>query len=93
MWLMTQQPEPDDYLLATGETHSVREFAERAFARVGREIEGSVVNKMVDANLQIAGDVTERRLIDEQLRRVQKMEAVVCKTPTQAACSFLDDAK
>ena len=66
MWLMTQQPEPDDYLLATGETHSVREFAERAFARVGREIEGSVVNEMVDANLQIAGDVTERRLIDEQ---------------------------
>ena len=52
-----------------------------------------VVNEMVDANLQIAGDVTERRLIDEQLRRVQKMEAVVCKTPTQAAFSFLDDAK
>ena len=43
MWLMMQQPEPDDYVLATGETHSVREFAERAFARVGREIvwEGS----------------------------------------------------
>jgi GDPmannose 4,6-dehydratase len=38
MWLMMQQPEPDDYVLATGETHSVREFAEKAFARVGREI-------------------------------------------------------
>ena len=38
MWLMLQQPEPDDYVLATGETHSVREFAEKAFARVGREI-------------------------------------------------------
>jgi GDPmannose 4,6-dehydratase len=35
MWLMTQQPEPDDYVLATGETHTVRAFAERAFAKVG----------------------------------------------------------
>ena len=39
MWLMLQQPEPDDYVLATGETHSVREFVERAFAHVGRRIE------------------------------------------------------
>ena len=38
MWLMLQQPEPDDYVLATGETHSVREFVERAFACVGRRI-------------------------------------------------------
>ena len=35
MWTMLQQPEPDDYVVATGETHSVREFCERAFARVG----------------------------------------------------------
>ena len=35
MWLMLQQPEPDDYVLATGETHSVREFAELAFASAG----------------------------------------------------------
>ncbi len=39
MWLMMQQREPDDYVLATGETHSVREFIERAFAVVGRHIE------------------------------------------------------
>src|SRR6516225_5854659 len=39
MWLIVQQPEPDDYVLATGEEHSVREFAERAFACVGRTIE------------------------------------------------------
>ncbi len=38
MWLMLQQAEPDDYVLATGETHSVREFVERAFAHVGRTI-------------------------------------------------------
>jgi GDPmannose 4,6-dehydratase len=35
MWLMLQQPAADDYVVATGETHSVREFAELAFAHVG----------------------------------------------------------
>jgi len=35
MWLMLQLPEPDDYVIATGETHSVREFLELAFARAG----------------------------------------------------------
>jgi GDPmannose 4,6-dehydratase len=35
MWLMLQQPEPADYVVATGETHSVRELCERAFARGG----------------------------------------------------------
>ncbi len=38
MWLMMQQDAPDDYVLATGETHSVREFVELAFAEVGRKI-------------------------------------------------------
>jgi len=38
MWLITQQPDPDDYVLATGETRSVREFVEEAFAHVGKEI-------------------------------------------------------
>jgi len=38
MWLMLQQPEPDDYVLATGEMHSVREFVEVAFGCVGRQI-------------------------------------------------------
>ncbi|MBI3675220.1 MAG: GDP-mannose 4,6-dehydratase [Proteobacteria bacterium] len=41
MWLMLQQPEPDDYVLATGEAHSVREFVERAFAKIDRNIEWS----------------------------------------------------
>ncbi len=35
MWLMLQQDEPDDFVIATNETHSVREFAELAFSRVG----------------------------------------------------------
>jgi len=35
MWLMLQQDEPDDYVIATGETHSVREFLDEAFGYVG----------------------------------------------------------
>jgi GDPmannose 4,6-dehydratase len=38
MWLMLQQPSPDDYVIATGETHTVREFCERAFAAAGLRI-------------------------------------------------------
>jgi GDPmannose 4,6-dehydratase len=38
MWLMLQQEAPDDYVLATGESHTVREFITQAFAQVGREI-------------------------------------------------------
>jgi len=38
MWLIVQQDEPDDYVLATGEAHSVREFVEKAFTCVGRTI-------------------------------------------------------
>jgi GDPmannose 4,6-dehydratase len=38
MWRILQQSEPDDYVLATGETHSVREFVARAFAETGIEI-------------------------------------------------------
>jgi len=38
MWRILQQPTPDDYVLATGESHSVREFVELAFAEVGRSL-------------------------------------------------------
>jgi GDPmannose 4,6-dehydratase len=38
MWLILQQDEPDDYVLATGEAHSVREFVEKAFTHIGRTI-------------------------------------------------------
>lgn len=39
MWLVLQQDEPDDYVIATGEQHTVRGFAERAFAYAGIELE------------------------------------------------------
>ena len=43
MWLMLQQDKPDDYVIATGETHSVREFLEESFAHVGLNWEKYVV--------------------------------------------------
>ena len=49
MWRIVQQEQPDDYVLATGESHSVREFVELAFAEVGRAI------KWVDKGLDEKG--------------------------------------
>ena len=60
MWRILQQPEPDDYVLATGETHEVREFVELAFAEVGRRIEwkGTGVEEVgIDA---ASGDILVR---------------------------------
>ncbi|MDA8401164.1 MAG: GDP-mannose 4,6-dehydratase, partial [Actinomycetota bacterium] len=42
MWLMLQQDEPDDYVVATGQTHSVRELCEHAFGHVGLNWEDHV---------------------------------------------------
>ena len=43
MWLMLQQDQPDDFVVATGETHSVREFCELAFNHVGLDYKNFVV--------------------------------------------------
>ena len=57
MWMMLQTEEPDDYVLATGETHTVREFIEKSFAVVGTTIKwqgasGTVDEIGVDANAE-----------------------------------------
>jgi GDPmannose 4,6-dehydratase len=44
MWMMLQQPAPDDYVVATGQTHSVREFTEIAFRHVGLDYREYVVS-------------------------------------------------
>jgi len=56
MHLMLQQPEPDDFLVATGETHTVREFCDRAFARVGLDYRDYVKDLLI-------GDATKARRI------------------------------
>jgi GDPmannose 4,6-dehydratase len=43
MWMMLQQDEPDDYVIATGEQHTVREFAEAAFSHAGLDYRNHVV--------------------------------------------------
>jgi GDPmannose 4,6-dehydratase len=45
MWMMLQQPEPEDYVIATGETHSVREFAQAAFGYAGLDYRKYVVTE------------------------------------------------
>jgi GDPmannose 4,6-dehydratase len=57
MWKVLQQDEPDDYILATGKTHAVREFVELSFAEVGRTIKWKgkgVDEKGIDAK---SGDI------------------------------------
>jgi GDPmannose 4,6-dehydratase len=54
MWLMLQQPTPDDYVVATGEMHTVREFVELAFAVAGMDYEKYVV---VDSSLYRPSEV------------------------------------
>lgn len=57
MWLMLQQERPDDYVIATGETHSVREFVEMAF-------------KKLDIRIRWRGDGIDEKGIDEETGRV-----------------------
>jgi GDPmannose 4,6-dehydratase len=65
MWLMLQQPTPGDYVVATGETHSVREFVEAAFDTVGLAWEQYVVTdptffRPAEVDL-LCGDITKVR--------------------------------
>ncbi|RXM30860.1 GDP-mannose 4,6 dehydratase [Acipenser ruthenus] len=52
MWLMLQQDEPEDFVIATGEVHSVREFVEKAFKHIGKNIvwEGKNENEVGRCN-------------------------------------------
>jgi GDPmannose 4,6-dehydratase len=54
MWLMLQQDKPDDYVVATGETHSVREFLEKAFSSVGLDYQDHLT---IDAQLYRPSEV------------------------------------
>jgi GDPmannose 4,6-dehydratase len=65
MWLMLQQPEPDDYVIATGETHSVRDFADLAFSYVGLDYRDFVtadpdLYRPAEVNI-LLGDYTKAR--------------------------------
>jgi GDPmannose 4,6-dehydratase len=66
MWLMLQQPSPGDYVIATGETHSVREFAQAAFAEVGLDyrdyvVEDPQLHRPAEVNV-LQGDYSKARM-------------------------------
>jgi GDPmannose 4,6-dehydratase len=65
MWLMLQPDEPDDYVVATGEMHSVQEFLELAFGHAGLDWERYVVDDprfMRPAEVeQLVGDASKAR--------------------------------
>jgi GDPmannose 4,6-dehydratase len=65
MWRMLQAPQPDDFVVATGETHSVREFLEKAFSHVGLEWQQHVeydprYNRPTEVDV-LLGDATKAR--------------------------------
>jgi GDPmannose 4,6-dehydratase len=75
MWLMLQQPEPDDFVLATGESHSVREFVERALAQIGRSVvwRGQGIDEVgVDAK---SGDILVK--VDPRYFRPTEVDALM----------------
>ncbi|MBI5240491.1 MAG: GDP-mannose 4,6-dehydratase [Elusimicrobia bacterium] len=84
MWLMLQQSRPDDYVVGTGETHSVREFVETAFSRVGLKWRDHV---KVDENFYrpaevhtLTGDAAKARRVlgwKESVRFRQLVEMMV----------------
>jgi GDPmannose 4,6-dehydratase len=67
MWLMLQQPEPGDYVVATGERHSVREFTELAFAHAGLDWrqhvrEDPALRRPADVE-ELVGDASKARRV------------------------------
>ncbi|MCX7955468.1 MAG: GDP-mannose 4,6-dehydratase [Bacteroidales bacterium] len=73
MWKILQQPEPDDYVLATGETHSVREFVELTFKELGIEIdwigkgtdEKAYVKNVFDNGYEIKNHIKKDKIVVE----------------------------
>ena len=74
-WMMLQQEQPGDYVLASGETHTVREFVERAFAASGREIVWSGAGIEEKGHDRFSGQVLVR--VDPSLFRPQEIHCLI----------------
>jgi GDPmannose 4,6-dehydratase len=72
MWLMLQQDHPDDYVVATGETHSVREFVELSFKNVGVDIEWSGIGVDETGRDKVSGKTLVR--VDPQFFRLAEVD-------------------
>ena len=82
-WLILQQQQPDDYVIATGEQHSVREFCERAFLGIGIELEwegDGVLEKGIAKELQPSALLKkyDRR---DHLRELRQGQCIVAIDP------------
>ena len=84
MWLMLQQEKADDYVIATGETHSVREFLEHAFARVDLDWKEFVrhddrYERPAEVDLLVGDATRARRVLDweAKVRFPQLVEIMV----------------
>jgi GDPmannose 4,6-dehydratase len=93
MWLMLQQDQPDDFVIATGETHTVREFCEAAFAHVGLEWQKHVeiderFYRPAEVDILI-GDPSKAKQILEWSPKTHFKELV--KLMVDADCKLLGD--
>ena len=81
MWLMLQQEKPDDYCVATGEKHKVREFVEKSFAVVGQKVDWKGSPGSVDEYGEVNGVVRVR--VDPRYFRPTEVELLI-GDPTKA---------
>ncbi len=73
-WLMLQQPEPDDFVIATGEQHSVREFCQKAFRMAGIEIEWKGSGR---DEVGIVSSINDNSIVSNSQLKIQPGERVV----------------
>jgi GDPmannose 4,6-dehydratase len=85
MWMMLQQDQPDDFVVATGEMHSVREFIEKSFGHVGIDIawEGEGVDEV--GKNKATGDIIVR--MDARYYRPAEVEQLL-GNPAKAKCQL-----
>jgi len=86
MWAMLQQPEPDDYVVATGKTTSVREFCKLAFAHVGLNYEDFLV---IDPIFYRPAEVD---ILVGNPEKATKVLGWTSKTSLKALCEMMVDA-
>jgi GDPmannose 4,6-dehydratase len=87
MSLILQQDQPDDYVLATGEAHSVREFVEKAFALIGRTIvcsDSGIDEKGLDKS---TGETLVE--VDPRYFRPTEVDSLLGETPAKPEPSSL----
>ena len=88
MWLMLQQDEPDDYVIATGETHSVREFVELAFAHAGLDYGRSTSS--VDPQFLRPAEVDH--LVGDAAKARERARLGAARRRSASSCEMMVDA-